>query len=141
MDSKLTLEEQKILTDKIKAGGWDSIEALIRQLPNNLDIKSSNYSKVLNQLMKKDEDFLQNLRECEKPENTSDNLSDYIENQKRSTNEMENSDILKFISHKLTDTNILEDFDDFETEKQRNQDTVDGFPSCIPAALSPVINI
>ena len=141
MDSKLTLEEQKILTDKIKAGGWDSIEALIRQLPNNLDIKNSNYTMLLNQLMKKDEDFLQNLRECEKPENTSDNLSDYIENQKRSTNEMENSDILKFISHKLTDTNILQDLDDFETEKQRNQDTVDGFPSCIPAALSPVINI
>ena len=140
MDSILTLEEQKILTDTIKTGGWDSIESLIRQLPNNQNIKSSNYSKILKLLMKKDAEFLQNLKESEEQENASDNVSDYIENQKTSTNEMENSDVLKFISHKLTDTNILQDLDDFETEKQRNQDTVDGFPSCIPAALSPVIN-
>ena len=141
MDSILTLEEQKILTDKIKTGGWDSIETLIRQLPNNLNVKTSNYSKLINQLMKKDVEFSKNLKESENPENASEDVSDYIENQETTANELENSDILKFISHKLTDTNILEDFDDFETEKQRNQDTVDGFPSCIPAALSPVINI
>ena len=137
MDSILTLEEQKILIDKIKIGGWDSIEALIRQLPNNLNIKSSDYSKLINQLMKKDAEFSQNLKESEKPENVSNNF----EIHKTSTNEMENSDVLKFVSHKLTDANVLEDSDDFETDEQPNQDTVDGFPNCIPAALSPVINI
>ena len=108
MDSILTLEEQKILIDKIKIGGWDSIEALIRQLPNNLNIKSSDYSKLINQLMKKDAEFSQNLKEKEKPENVSNNF----EIHKTSTNEMENSDVLKFVSHKLTDANVLEESDD-----------------------------
>lgn len=137
MDSILTLKEQKILIEKIKIGGWDSIEAFIRQLPKNLNIKSSDYSKLINQLMKKDAEFSQNLKENEKPENVSNNF----EIHKTSTNEIKNSDLLKFVSHKLTDASILEDSDYFETDEPPNQDTVDGFPNCIPAALSPVINI
>ena len=129
MDSTLTPKEQKILRDKIKSQGWESIEAFLLQLSTHQGITTENYTRALHHQLGNDIKHNQFLKENKKSENNES-----------FTNENDYSDKLQFISNKM-DSDAQKDIEKVIAGKQTTEtiDEVDGL-NFIPSALSPVIN-
>ena len=139
MDSILTPEEQSILIAKFKNMELGNIEKFYQQLPTHLNIKNTYYTRTLYHLLTNDTKFSRDFKENKKSECGWDDMG----KRNLSMNEKETSDILKLISNIIDDSIPHGEVEDIETNQQTTLefDTVDGFSSCIPAALSQVSNI